>query len=181
MLEPGKPEDVKATKAGSKQRLMAEALAKGATIEELMETRGWNNDTVSPALRTDMGALGLGVECKARKYYLPMPKGTERHGRNHHRALQDRDHPNARPQATKKSGGQLEWETAKWVHWTNTQRVHSTTGYITETKRRTPSMKPCTRPKIPPDISAKHPPANPARSTGVRQRAFGVRLRPMAA
>lgn len=78
MLEPGKPEDVKATKAGSKRHQMAEALAKGATIEELMETLGWNKDTVSSALRTDMGALGLGVERKAGKYYLLMPKGVKR-------------------------------------------------------------------------------------------------------
>ncbi len=78
MLEPGKPEDVKATKTGSKRHLMAEALAKGATIEELMETLGWNKDTVSSALRTDMGALGLGVERKAGKYYLLMPKGVKR-------------------------------------------------------------------------------------------------------
>ncbi|MFV0360450.1 hypothetical protein, partial [Tropicimonas sp.] len=62
MLEPGKPEDVKATKAGSKRHLMAEALAEGATIEELMETLSWNKDTVSSALRTDRGALGLGGE-----------------------------------------------------------------------------------------------------------------------
>lgn len=78
MLEPGKPEDVKATKAGSKRHLMAEALTKGATIEELMATLGWNKDTVSSALRTDMGALALGVERKAGKYYLLMPKGVKR-------------------------------------------------------------------------------------------------------
>ena len=78
MIEPGKAEDVKATKAGSKRHLMAEALAKGATIEELMATLGWNKDTVSSALRTDMGALGLGVERKAGKYYLLMPKGVKR-------------------------------------------------------------------------------------------------------
>lgn len=53
MIEPGKPEDVKATKAGSKRHLMAEALAKGATIEELMETLGWTKDTVSSAFRVD--------------------------------------------------------------------------------------------------------------------------------
>ncbi len=75
MIEPGKPEDVKATKAGSKRHLMAEALATGATIEELVELLGWNRDTVSSALRTDMGALGLGVERKAGKYYLLLPKG----------------------------------------------------------------------------------------------------------
>lgn len=78
MIEPGKPEDVKATKAGSKRHLMAEALAKGAFIEELVELLGWNKDTVSSALRTDMGALGLGVERKAGKYYLLMPKGVKR-------------------------------------------------------------------------------------------------------
>ncbi|AUC55509.1 hypothetical protein CDO87_21125 [Sagittula sp. P11] len=78
MLEPGKPEDMKATKAGSKRHLMAKALAKGATIEELMATLGWNKDTVSSALRTDMGALGLGVERKGGKYYLLLPKGVKR-------------------------------------------------------------------------------------------------------
>lgn len=77
MIEPGKPEDVKATKAGSKRHLMAEALAKGATIEELMATLGWNKDTVSSALRTDMGALGLGVERKSGKYHLLIPKGVK--------------------------------------------------------------------------------------------------------
>ncbi|KIN64918.1 hypothetical protein Z946_3812 [Sulfitobacter noctilucicola] len=78
MIEPGKPEDVKATKAGSKRHLMAEALATGATIEELIELLGWNKDTVSSALRTDMGALGLGVERKAGKYHLLLPKGVKR-------------------------------------------------------------------------------------------------------
>lgn len=78
MVEPGKPEDIKATKAGSKRHLMAEALSKGATIEELMEKLGWTKDTVSSAFRVDMGALGLGVERKAGKYYLLMPKGVKR-------------------------------------------------------------------------------------------------------
>ncbi|EIE52935.1 hypothetical protein C357_00989 [Citreicella sp. 357] len=78
MIEPGKPEDVKATKAGSKRHLMAEALAKGATIDELVELLGWNKDTVSSAFRTDMGALGLGVERKAGKYHLMLPKGVKR-------------------------------------------------------------------------------------------------------
>ena len=78
LIAPGKPEDVKATKLGSKRHLMAEALTKGATIEELMVTLGWNKDTVSSALRTDMGALGLGVERKAGKYYLILPKGMKR-------------------------------------------------------------------------------------------------------
>jgi putative transposase len=36
--------------------------------------------------------------------------------------------PNLRPW---KSVGQLEWETAKWVHWYNTQRLHGAIGYIT--------------------------------------------------
>ncbi len=30
-----------------------------------------------------------------------------------------------------KSGGQVEWETLKWVNWYNTQRLHSKIGYIT--------------------------------------------------
>lgn len=78
MLEPGKAEDVCATRAGSKRHLMAEALSRGATIDELMEVLGWNKSTVSAALRTDMGAVGLGVERKAGKYYLILPVGVNR-------------------------------------------------------------------------------------------------------
>lgn len=78
MVEPGKPEDVKATKAGSKRHLMAEALAKGATIDELTELLGWNKDTVTSAFRADMRALGFGVERKAGKYRLLLPKGMKR-------------------------------------------------------------------------------------------------------
>ncbi|MDF1716163.1 MAG: hypothetical protein P1U75_05760 [Antarcticimicrobium sp.] len=89
MIEPGKAEDIKATKAGSKRHLLAEALATGATIEELVELLGWNKDTVSSALRTDMGALGLGVERKAGKYHLLLPTGVKRvpsHDANTNRA-----------------------------------------------------------------------------------------------
>lgn len=78
LIAPGKAEDVRPTKAGSKRHLMAEALAKGATIEEMVELLGWNKDTVSSALRTDMGALGLGVERKAGRYHLLLPAGVKR-------------------------------------------------------------------------------------------------------
>ena len=78
LITPGKAEDVRSTKAGSKRHLMAEALAKGATIEEMVELLGWNKDTVSSALRTDMGALGLGVERKAGRYHLLLPAGVKR-------------------------------------------------------------------------------------------------------
>lgn len=78
MVEAGKPEDVRATKAGSKRHLMAEALAKGATVEELMALLNWNKDTVTSAFRTDMRALGFGVERKAGKYFLLFPKKIKR-------------------------------------------------------------------------------------------------------
>ena len=78
LIAPGKADDVRPTKAGSKRHLMAEALAKGATIEEMVELLGWNKDTVSSALRTDMGALGLGVERKAGRYHLLLPAGVKR-------------------------------------------------------------------------------------------------------
>lgn len=78
ILAPGKADDVKPTKVGSKRHLMAEALAKGATIEELMALLSWNRDTVSSALRTDMGAVGLGVERKGGRYFLLLPKGMTR-------------------------------------------------------------------------------------------------------
>ena len=78
LIAPGKAEDVRPTKAGSKRHLMAEALEKGATIEEMVELLGWNKDTVSSALRTDMGAIGLGVERKAGRYHLLLPAGVKR-------------------------------------------------------------------------------------------------------
>lgn len=58
MLEPGKPEDVKATKAGSKRHLMAEALAKGATIEELMERLEQGHRVVRAAHRHGRARAG---------------------------------------------------------------------------------------------------------------------------
>jgi hypothetical protein len=89
LIAPGKAEDVRPTKAGSKRHLMAEALEKGATIEDMVELLGWNKDTVSSALRTDMGALGLGVERKAGRYHLLLPAGVKRipaHDANTNRA-----------------------------------------------------------------------------------------------
>jgi hypothetical protein len=78
LIAPGKAEDVRPMKAGSKRHLMAGALAKGATIEEMVELLGSNKDIVSSALRTDMGALGLGVERNAGRYYLLLPEGVKR-------------------------------------------------------------------------------------------------------
>lgn len=73
------PEGVEAKDAlkARKRHLLAEALAKGATIEKLMAVTSWNKDTVSSALRTDIGALGLGVERKGGKYFLLLPKGVK--------------------------------------------------------------------------------------------------------
>lgn len=78
ILEPGKLDDVRPTKAGSKRALLVEALANGATIEEMMDRLGWNRDTVSAAFRTDIKAIGLGVERKAGRYHLLLPKGMKR-------------------------------------------------------------------------------------------------------
>lgn len=78
ILTPGTAEDVKPTKAGSKRHLLAQALQRGTTIEHLMELLSWNRDTVSSALRTDMKAIGLGVERRTGKYYLLLPEGVKR-------------------------------------------------------------------------------------------------------
>lgn len=78
ITEPGKAEDVKATKAGSKRHILAETLAKGATLEELEKALGWNKSTVSSALRWDIGQMGLGVERKGGKYFLLLPEGVKR-------------------------------------------------------------------------------------------------------
>lgn len=75
---PGKAEDVKPTKEGSKRALLVIALQRGATIEHLMEVLGWNRETVSSALRTDLKAIGLGCERRKGKYHLLLPAGMKK-------------------------------------------------------------------------------------------------------
>ena len=75
---PGKVEDVRPTKEGSKRALLVIALQRGATIEHLMEVLGWNKDTVSSALRTDLKAIGLGCERRKGKYHLMLPEGMKK-------------------------------------------------------------------------------------------------------
>lgn len=72
---PGKAEDVRPTKEGSKRAILIQALARGCTLEHLESLLGWNRATVSSALRTDVGAVGLGVERKGGKYFLLLPAG----------------------------------------------------------------------------------------------------------
>ena len=69
---------VKAVTQGSKRHLLIEALAKGATIDDLMTATGWNKDTVTSALRWDLSQAGLGCERKGGKYFLLLPKGFTR-------------------------------------------------------------------------------------------------------
>lgn len=75
---PGKVEDVRPTKEGSKRALLVIALQRGATIEHLMEVLGWNRETVSSALRTDLKAIGLGCERRKGKYHLLLPEGIKK-------------------------------------------------------------------------------------------------------
>ena len=72
---PGKLDDVRPTKEGSKRALLVIALQRGATIEHLVEVVGWNRETVSSALRTDLKAIGLGCERRKGKYFLMLPEG----------------------------------------------------------------------------------------------------------
>ena len=72
---PGKLDDVRPTKEGSKRALLVIALQRGATIEHLMEVVGWNRETVSSALRTDLKAIGLGCKRRKGKYFLMLPEG----------------------------------------------------------------------------------------------------------
>ncbi|MCB6177534.1 DUF3489 domain-containing protein [Rhodobacter sp. Har01] len=69
---------IKAVTQGSKRHLLIEALAKGATIDDLMTATGWNKDTVTSALRWDLSQAGLGCERKGGKYFLLLPKGFTR-------------------------------------------------------------------------------------------------------
>lgn len=66
---------VRPTGEGSKRHLLAQALLKGATIEELMTVTGWNRSTAQSALRWDVPQMGLGVERKGEKYFLILPAG----------------------------------------------------------------------------------------------------------
>lgn len=68
---------VRPTGEGSKRHLLAQALLKGATIEDLMEVTGWNKSTATSALRWDVPQMGLGVECKGEKYFLILPQGVK--------------------------------------------------------------------------------------------------------
>lgn len=74
----GKLENVKAMTDGSKRHLLAQALERGATVEHLMETLGWNRDTVTAAIRWDIAQVGLGVERKGGRYFLIKPEGLKR-------------------------------------------------------------------------------------------------------
>lgn len=75
---PGTLDDVKPTKDGSKRAILIKALARGTTLEHLQELLGWNRETVSSALRTDVGAIGLGCERKGGKYFLLLPEGMKK-------------------------------------------------------------------------------------------------------
>lgn len=75
---PGKAEGVRPTKEGSKRALLVIALQRGATIEHLMEVLGWNRETVSSALRTDLKAIGLGCERRKGKYHRLLPEGMKK-------------------------------------------------------------------------------------------------------
>jgi hypothetical protein len=66
---------VRPTGEGSKRHLLAQALLKGATIEDLMTVTGWNRSTAQSALRWDVPQMGLGVERRGEKYFLILPAG----------------------------------------------------------------------------------------------------------
>lgn len=66
---------VRPTGEGSKRHLLAQALLKGATIEELMTVTGWNRSTAQSALRWDIPQLGLGCRREGDRYFLILPAG----------------------------------------------------------------------------------------------------------
>jgi hypothetical protein len=77
LVEPGHAEDVKPTKEGSKRALLVAALARGTTVEHLMDLLGWNRPTVTSAIYSDVKAIGLGVERREGKYILLLPEGVK--------------------------------------------------------------------------------------------------------
>ena len=76
--EPAKTADVKPIRAGTKRAALIDLLAKGATMDEMVEALGWKKDVVSSAFRVDVGSMGYGVERKAGKYHLILPKKFKR-------------------------------------------------------------------------------------------------------
>lgn len=79
--DPRPASEFKPTKPGSKRHLMAEALLKGATIEDLMTVTGWNRATASSAILADMfHGMGAGLrtdwdEDGTPRYFLVLPEG----------------------------------------------------------------------------------------------------------
>lgn len=67
--------EISPIRAGTKRHLMAVALARGTTLEHLAEVTGWSRSVVSAAIYTDFKAAGLGIERKAGKLHLILPKG----------------------------------------------------------------------------------------------------------
>lgn len=71
--------DLKPIRAGTKRAILAQALAKGATIEQLCDATGWNRATVQSAFRTDLKPMGYGVHRDAKGIYrLDLPKKAKR-------------------------------------------------------------------------------------------------------
>lgn len=71
--------ELKPIRAGTKRAILAEALARGATIEELCAATGWNRATVQSAFRTDLKPMGYGVHRDAKGIYrLDLPKKAKR-------------------------------------------------------------------------------------------------------
>lgn len=66
---------IRSIRAGTKRHLMAVALARGTTLEQLAEITGWSRSVVSAAIYTDFKAAGLGIERKAGKLHLILPTG----------------------------------------------------------------------------------------------------------
>ncbi len=78
--EPAKSaDDVKPIRAGTKRAILADALAKGATMDELVALLGWDRSVVSSAFTVDLKPMGYGVSRDdAGVYRLTMPSQIKR-------------------------------------------------------------------------------------------------------
>jgi hypothetical protein len=67
--------EVKIPRATSKRYAIMSAMAKGVTVDDLLKLTGWERNSVTSALRTDVRALGFGYHVKAGVLTLEVPEG----------------------------------------------------------------------------------------------------------
>lgn len=75
-IPPVKKENIKPIRKGTKQQAIAEALLKGATIDDLCKVTGWDRKSAHGQVHGGLSnRKGYGINQKGDKYYLVFPEG----------------------------------------------------------------------------------------------------------